>query len=216
MSQHQLTRDRVRAALQQKLETEALDINVNIRGNEVVLTGVADNLADKLAAENAVRSLPGVSHVENAIVVSTDGTVTDKEIVKAAERKLRANNLPVVGIESHQGVVDVYGKVADLDTANAVKSSIEEVTGVTAVYNHMEMPHDEYSDDITIVDEIERLLVNEGLDSPELEVNCVEGEVELVGEVESRDDIARIENVVSKVPGVQRIVNRLRERDYSG
>ncbi|MGI6357986.1 MAG: BON domain-containing protein [Bacillota bacterium] len=120
-------------ALQSKLETEAADINLIIQGGKVTLSGVVDVYADKLAAAEAVRAVDGVESVENGLTVATDGEIDDGEIKAAIERKLRQNQLPVVGIEVHHGDVFLRGEARDKSEKAGIASAVTEVMGVKSV-----------------------------------------------------------------------------------
>src|SRR5947209_9897620 len=60
----------IEKALVRNAETDASRITVEVQGSKVILRGTVRSYAEKKAAEDAAWSAPGVSEVENRIVIS--------------------------------------------------------------------------------------------------------------------------------------------------
>jgi osmotically-inducible protein OsmY len=60
----------IEKALLRNAEIDARNITVEVQGSKVILHGTVRSYAEKKAAEEAVWSTPGVTEVENHIVVS--------------------------------------------------------------------------------------------------------------------------------------------------
>lgn len=73
---YQRSEDRIREDVCDRLtDDSALDatnINVQIQGNEVVLTGTVNSRDQKRRAEDVVESISGVRNVENRLKVSSE------------------------------------------------------------------------------------------------------------------------------------------------
>jgi osmotically-inducible protein OsmY len=60
----------IEKALVRNAETDARNITVEVEGSKVILRGTVRSYAEKKAAEDAAWAAPGVSEVENRIVIS--------------------------------------------------------------------------------------------------------------------------------------------------
>ncbi len=60
----------IEKALLRNAETDAKHITVEVQGSKIILRGTVRSYAEKKAAEDAAWSAPGVSEVENRIVIS--------------------------------------------------------------------------------------------------------------------------------------------------
>ncbi len=63
-------KQQIEKALVRNAETDAQHITVEVQGSKVILRGTVRSYAEKQAAEDTAWSAPGVSEVENRIVVS--------------------------------------------------------------------------------------------------------------------------------------------------
>jgi osmotically-inducible protein OsmY len=62
-------KQKIEQALVRSAETDAQRITVDVQGSRVILTGTVRSLAEREEAEHVARSAPGVSSVDNRIVV---------------------------------------------------------------------------------------------------------------------------------------------------
>ncbi len=63
-------KQQIEKALVRNAQTDAQHITVEVQGSKVILRGTVRSYAEKKAAEDTAWSAPGVTEVENRIVVS--------------------------------------------------------------------------------------------------------------------------------------------------
>ena len=62
-------RDRIHLSLERQAEFDAEQVSVETTGSRVTLKGIVQSMAERRAAELAARNTPGVSHVDDEIVI---------------------------------------------------------------------------------------------------------------------------------------------------
>jgi hyperosmotically inducible periplasmic protein len=136
---------RVKAALLDNIDIKSLDIKVETRKGEVMLSGFVDNQAQIDHALAITRSVPGVVAVNNSVSLkgtpTTIGTKIDDAVittqVKAALMADDSVKSADIGAVTRDGIVQLSGFVNNqpqIDRALAVAGSIK---GVTRVNNEM-------------------------------------------------------------------------------
>lgn len=63
-------KDKIKAAIKRNAEIDSNKIKVEVNGNEVILKGEVRSLAEKIDAENAACSAPGVTFVDDQLEVN--------------------------------------------------------------------------------------------------------------------------------------------------
>ena len=71
----------IRNLLDREMLNSGIDKRIQCKDGYVTLTGFADTLAEKNAAEELTKRVAGVKSVANCLTISPDGTITDKETV---------------------------------------------------------------------------------------------------------------------------------------
>ena len=202
---------KITEAIGSVLETEALDVNVDVYDNRVVLSGFVDVLQDKVAVEEAVEQVAGVLTIENNLTVSTDGTITDQQIHEAVERKLAQVKLRVPAIEVRSGRVHLKGRVENLAELGHIVERASEVLGVAEV-DTTQLRIEGNTDDATLKNRIEAALVDI-TSAPDVDTEVVGGKVELRGYVASREQARKVSKAVESIDGVQKLDNNLQVRN---
>lgn len=149
-----LMRLRIRRSLLAHLKTEALDVEVEVVGNTVVLSGDVEEHADRMVAEEVARSVSGVTEVNNEIAVEADAGESDGPITRGAratERELADATLELrvqtrlvrelgeigfrIEVEASDGVVSLRGRIPDAQRKERAVESAEQVSGVEEVHD---------------------------------------------------------------------------------
>ncbi|MBE3582292.1 MAG: BON domain-containing protein [Thermoanaerobacteraceae bacterium] len=126
--------------LQELLESDkdlrGYALNADVVEGEARLQGTVDTLIEKQRAGELASGLPGIKRVDNAISVSTDGPITDKEVELEVAQELAADprvNRRHIGAESVKGTVILQGNVRDPDEIEAARRAAAKARGVKEV-----------------------------------------------------------------------------------
>lgn len=136
--------EQIKKKLDEKMQLSAIDINVDCRNGHVILYGVADVLAEKMFAEEIVKSIDGVRSVENDITISMDSSnITDSHIKNEIENKLhkseKQEGLSNIGVDVKGGTAVLMGSVEDdLDKKKAIELA-SSARGVAKIVDDIEV-----------------------------------------------------------------------------
>lgn len=130
--------DRVKEALLRDTRSAGVDIQARAVNGKVTLTGIVDVLAEKQAAEEIAREVPGVAEVENSITVSTDGAIDDGEIQETLTRRLADEGLGV-GAEVHKGNAELLGTAEDQEEKEQAIEVAQSTRGVKGIMDRVEV-----------------------------------------------------------------------------
>ena len=115
-------------------------LNCDVVNGEVQLQGIVDTLREKKWAEDLVQQVPGVINVDNAISVSTDGAITDQDIIQEVEEELKGDpegNPNKIGVKSaHRGKV-VLGRTENRAEIERAVNAASKARGVTEVISQV-------------------------------------------------------------------------------
>jgi osmotically-inducible protein OsmY len=166
-------------------------IEVFVEDGEVTLVGNVDSYMEKRYAETDVRSVPGVSAVENRLVVVRQISEIDDGYLERAVREALANHADIdaydITIEVKDGVVTLSGTVDSIWEKAKAETLVSALVGVRGIENKMAVvPSDSILDETiaeNIVYAIDRKAV---VDVEDVDVKVVGGVVTLSGSVPSR------------------------------
>jgi len=136
---------RTKTALLADSTTDGLDIDVEVNRDKVQLNGFVDSQAQVERAGEIARSIPGVSSVENNLLVS-DGTrrtgeyIDDKVISTSVKAALINDPLAPaseIDVEVNRGVVSLGGYVDSNAKRDAAVAAAKGVKGVQKVINNL-------------------------------------------------------------------------------
>lgn len=199
--------------LKRELKDSSKDINIQSKNGFVTLSGFVDVLSQKNAAGDLASTIYGVKSIENCITISTDGTLSDKEIAAEVIDKLKdEEGVNPVGAKVQRGVAILEGTVETLrDKQNAIEQAMQAI-GVKDVVSHIEVDSVNRIDDVTIHNRIQQQLVNIGLDNQDIRVNVENGSVNLSGYVNTTNDMESAVEIIEGVEGVRTVKNYLKFR----
>jgi len=235
----------LKARVEQALRTDPSFDGITIRSvnlGVVLLGGRARSLSDHMRVLVVTRSVEGVRRVESEIespdpladtqiwsepeVAVEQDTVRsmakDLWITSAAKVKLLAAGAPTfdVSVDTHGGVVTLFGTVDSLDDKTAVADAIHTIDGVLAVRNELQVVPAARRDETKRVDQriqqdIQRQLSGrKDLDDADIDVEVHDGVVRLTGSVASQNDRLAALTTARSGAGVRSVVGDLRvERD---
>jgi len=116
-------------------------LNCDVVNGEVQLQGIVDTLREKKWAEDLVQQVPGVINVDNAISVSTDGAITDQDIIQEVEEELKGDpegNPNKIGVKSaHRGKVVLAGRTENRAEIERAVNAASKARGVTEVISQV-------------------------------------------------------------------------------
>lgn len=154
-----LMRLRIRRSLLAHLKTEALDVEVEVVGNTVILSGDVEEHADRMLAEEVALAVGGVTEVHNELEVETDAGEADGPITRGAratERELADATLELrvqtrlvrelgetgfrIEVEASDGVVSLRGPIPDAQRKERAVESAEQASGVEEVHDLLTVP----------------------------------------------------------------------------
>lgn len=203
-------RDRVARQLQRTRDVDAREIGVRANAGEVTLTGTVRSLPEKMAAEEAVKSLFGVRRIANAIVVAPPAAPDDAQLERAANEALclRAGVPSGVRATVRDGVVTLEGTAAWRFERIAAELAVAYMPGVRGVENRIALTTAETCGSLR--EEVEQALVRvAGLDWKRIRVTSDGGAVRLAGQVFSLREKEDAERAAWAIPAVTSVDSRL-------
>jgi len=185
-------------------------IRVYTDSGKVRLEGVVDTLEEKTAADAVTQEVEGVRTVENDIVVSSDGYISDFELERMATDRLIQEQLTDIGVRVNAGNAFLMGKTPSLAVEERATEAVMSVQGIRGVFSELEIAPGEPLDDLSIINAVvQALSENTELELNDLDVSAKDGLVRLAGEAGDQRQVDRAVETASGVPGVQAVNNGL-------
>lgn len=196
----------IRNLLDREMLNSGIDKRIQCKDGYVTLTGFADTLAERNAAEELARGINGVKSVENCITISTDGTITDKEIEAEVNNKLKGHSdLTPVGSRVQRGQVVLEGTVETLKDKKESIQMASKALGVKEVISHLEIGTADKLDDATIKNKMNDNFVEAHLDDCDIRVDVINGNIKLSGYVNAAEDIEAAIEIAEGIDGVKKV-----------
>jgi len=208
---------KVKNKLEDKMGVSSMDIKVRKRKGDVELSGFVDVLSERRDAENIASDVSGVKNVRNHITIATDGTITDNDLEKEVNQKLRNslyhNRLRGVSADVSGGTAVLEGAVETQRERKLALQEASKAAGVKDVVNHLKVSS--YSDDITIANEINRTYLMSYIDIQDVSTIIEDGIVKLYGYVNNKAEASHLVSMAEEIEGVTKVMSFLEIRDWS-
>lgn len=144
----EILQEKVQQILDRDQDLRSYALKADVVKGEARLQGIVDTLIEKNRAEELVRGVPGIRSIDNAVSLSTDGPITDKNVEFEVAEELAADprvNLRHLGAESHRGTVILKGKVVDPGEVEAARRAAAKARGVKEIISEAEVKKPEKS-----------------------------------------------------------------------
>ncbi len=145
MAKHSNSDDELKKQISSLLKNDrnlgSYGLNCDVVEGEVQLQGIVDTLKEKKWAEDLIQQVPGVKGVANAISISTDGAITDQDIIQEVQEELEGDpegNPNKIGVKSvNRGKVVLAGRADNSSEIETAVSAASKARGVTEVISQV-------------------------------------------------------------------------------
>ena len=208
----QLKQD-IEAELMWDPKVNATQIGVSVDEGAVTLFGAVDTFPQKWAAEAAAKRVDSVRTVAQELTVKlhADHKRSDSEIAKAVLTALTWDvSVPkTVTAKVVDGQVTLEGKVAWHYERDAAVRAVQQIMGVSAVFNDISLKPVETTDHIRAA--VEAALYRQAAtDASSIHIDAVDGKVTLTGTASSWQMMADAANAAWAAPGVVEVIDHLK------
>lgn len=194
---------------------DATHIGVAVEKGVVSLSGHVSSYAEKLAAEKAVKRVKGVRALAEGLKVrfASDKKTNDDEIAHRALTILKWNAVVpqnAVMVKVQDGWITLSGEVDWQHQRLTAENLVRRLSGIQGVLNSITLKHQVQPQDVK--HKIENALRrNAEVQAQQIHVSVEDGRaVALDGDVHDWEERDAIERAAWSVPGVTRIIDRLR------
>jgi len=209
----------VRAELAWDPAVKCNAIDVAVSDGVVSLTGSIETLADRHAAERAVRRVAGVQAIaiDLQVTLAAHHQRSDADIAASATQALKWNTLvPLEQVELavDQGRVTLRGEVQWDYQRRGIEKALRPLMGVVAISNEITLRAQSKAVDLSR--KIEQALTRQALrEARKVHVDVDGATVKLTGTVHSWKELEAVQGVAWSAPGVHAVINELRVQSQS-
>jgi osmotically-inducible protein OsmY len=195
------------------------NVEVDVNGGHVILSGSVSSYPRKISAEESVRRIAGVKSVSNELKVSIPSIHfrTDSEIKKAILDTIKWNSSIAedqIAVKVEDGQVELTGNVNWEYQRSKARLLAEDITGVVGVTNLINVKSNSANSQDVKSSIDAALRRNYYLDTNKIKVEVDAGKVILTGKVKTLAEKGAAETAAWSAPGITEVVNEL-VIDYS-
>lgn len=194
-------------------EIDDAKLTVAVHNGAVTLKGHAPTYRQKIAARHATKRVAGVMALVDEIEVHLDSEhwTSDEHLAERIANVLKwnvSNKLPGIKAEVKHGVVTLTGEVEWQYQRANIQKNIEHASGVLNVIDLITLKPRASASDVQkrIMEALRR---HADIESSKISVTAVGSTVTLQGEVESMEEMDRIEAAAWLAPGVTKVIDNL-------
>jgi hyperosmotically inducible protein len=191
------------------------DINVEVDGRHVIISGVVSTLKEKELAGKIARSF-GPIQLENDIVIETGENADDDSIMLSAQNEIdslgsTAGGDYSIGVDRvEDGVVYLKGRSSSVGPIDAVAAAASKAQGARDIVSEVKIETARPAGDIDITNHVEQALSEEpSIHIEFIDVRVKDGKVLLSGNVKTTKQKSLATAITRQVPGVVSVENIL-------
>ncbi|HWI65759.1 MAG TPA: BON domain-containing protein, partial [Symbiobacteriaceae bacterium] len=210
--------EQVKSALMSGTESAGIDIKVSVEDGVVRLYGVVDVLSHRTVADDIVRSIPGVTRIENEITIADEEHATDKQLRGAITSKLAHRpEFRDMGVKVEHGHVHLVGHAGSYEDVREAARLVEDMAGVMEVKTQkVKVGEGQKEDDADVTRGAKTMLKSMGYDVDQLTIYTDAGVLFVKGFVHTKEDRSRIKTSLHKIQGVDKVEALLVTDDQFG
>lgn len=218
MNHDEMIKNKLNELLFENMENADMGINIRVADGYVTLFGIVDTLSEKEYAGKAAVSIPGVKGVDNSLTIGMDRKINDDDINQEVVSKITTNKDikgSQIGAITNKGIVHLKGTTRTLEEAKLAKRLAGTVMGVSEVISDIEITGDKDSpqDDASLVNFVEgAFAASHEVEAEDVRTSCEKGVIYLEGTVDTPQQKFKAGYWASTVPGVKKVVNKLKTR----
>ncbi|MFL0249555.1 BON domain-containing protein [Clostridium neuense] len=199
-----------------EMEDTSKDIHITTKDGYVTLTGVANVLYEKLKCEQIAKKIYGVKTIENDIAITTDGTVTDRELTEKLNENLRTSPdsdkfLGVTG-KVNGGSALLIGEIENEKYKKEALMVACKTYGIKDIVNNIDVSGT--SEDINLSNTIYQKLTENRINISDITYTIKRNNVTLNGFATNEREIAYIVDLIESIETVKHVNNKLKPRPW--
>ncbi len=199
-------------------------IKTESKDGAVTLTGTVNKASDKSLAQDTVASLPGVTSVDNQLLVKGEQPAEHSDSwigLKVKSALLFHRNVSATGttVNVTNGIVTLTGQASSLAEKELTTEYAKDVDNVKTVKNQMTIANIPASQDATIGDKIDdasitaqvrsSLLSHHSTSALHTSVSTADGVVTVGGVAKNNAEKSLVTKLVTDINGVNSVINNM-------